>query len=100
MKIRVRVTCAETGEEKYYEKELNDEETTRRREDYKIIKNIAKCRLCGDIIESKSLHDMKKCKCGEIAVDGGKEYLRRLAYNLDNIIELSVWERKVDSNAV
>lgn len=35
-----------------------------------------KCNKCGDIIESKSLHDFVPCKCGAIFVDGGAEYLR------------------------
>ena len=43
----------------------------------KIKINKAKCLLCGDIIESKHVHDYKTCKCGKIAVDGGLEYLRR-----------------------
>lgn len=51
--------------------------------------NKAKCRRCGDIIESKSVHDYVICKCGAIAVDGGKEYLRRSAIDLNDIIELS-----------
>ena len=52
--------------------------------------NKAQCKLCNDIIESYSGHDFKYCKCGEIAVDGGRNYIRRVAGNLNNIIELSV----------
>ena len=44
----------------------------------KIIRNIIKCKHCGDIIESVSEHDFKFCSCGSVAVDGGHEYLRRL----------------------
>lgn len=43
---------------------------------YKIVKNKIKCKKCGDIIESITVHDYKKCKCGAIAVDGGTEYLK------------------------
>lgn len=43
----------------------------------KIIKNRIKCLLCGDIIESKTRHDMKYCSCGNCYVDGGLDYLRR-----------------------
>ena len=32
---------------------------------------------CGDIIESTHRHDFKFCKCGAVAVNGGKDYLRR-----------------------
>lgn len=42
-----------------------------------IIANKIKCNKCGEIIESKSEHDFKFCKCGAVAVDGGLEYLRR-----------------------
>lgn len=43
----------------------------------KIIRNAAGCLLCGDAIESETTHDMKWCRCGNIAVDGGKTYLKR-----------------------
>lgn len=45
---------------------------------YKIIRNAARCRKCNDEIESKHRHDYVSCKCGTIAVDGGKDYLRRV----------------------
>jgi len=51
--------------------------------------NKAQCKLCGEIIESKHIHHYVRCTCGEISVDGGKDYLRRGAKNLGNIIELS-----------
>ena len=38
----------------------------------KIVKNMIKCNLCGDIIESKHRHDYVTCKCGSCSVDGGK----------------------------
>ena len=44
----------------------------------KIKTNKIKCKKCGDIIESTSVHDFKWCSCGTVAVDGGHEYLRRL----------------------
>jgi len=34
------------------------------------------CNKCKDIIESKSVHDFVRCKCGTIFVDGGDEYCR------------------------
>ena len=54
----------------------------------KIIKNKAKCRKCGTIIESKHRHDFVLCKCEAIFVDGGKEYLRR-GGNFEDLEELS-----------
>ena len=38
----------------------------------KIVRNRIKCKKCGEIIESTSRHDFKFCKCGAVAVDGGK----------------------------
>ena len=35
-----------------------------------------KCLKCNDIIESKHVHDFKKCKCGECFIDGGDEHTR------------------------
>ena len=53
-----------------------------------IISNIIKCKKCGDIIESKSTNDYKRCSCGAVAVDGGKDYLKRIGKEKD-YIELS-----------
>ena len=54
----------------------------------KIITNKVKCRKCGDVIESVFTHDLKRCKCGAVEIDGGKEYLRRSAKSIDDFIEL------------
>jgi len=43
----------------------------------KIRINRCKCRKCGTVIESKSVHDWVSCSCGEIFTDGGAEYVRR-----------------------
>lgn len=59
----------------------------------KIIRNSAECLLCGDKIESKHVHDFVACKCGEIFVDGGKEYIRRGAKDLNNIKDTSITEK-------
>lgn len=55
-----------------------------------IIRNAAQCYLCKDVVESFHTHDMDTCRCGEIFVDGGHEYLRRGANDLKNIIDMSV----------
>ena len=34
-----------------------------------------KCLICGDIIESKSVHDLVFCKCESCYTDGGQDYL-------------------------
>ena len=43
----------------------------------RIIRNAIQCRHCGDVIESKSVHDFVTCSCGACSVDGGRGYLRR-----------------------
>lgn len=50
--------------------------------------NKAKCRLCGDIIESFHQYDYVVCSCGEIAVDGGREGMRCIAKNWENFIRV------------
>ncbi len=42
-----------------------------------ILENKIMCLKCNTVIESKTVHDFKWCKCGAVAVDGGKEYLKR-----------------------
>ena len=55
----------------------------------KITKNAIQCKLCGEVIESKHVHDFVQCKCGACAVDGGHEYLRRCFRDKDCYIDLS-----------
>lgn len=42
----------------------------------KLIRNIIRCKKCGDIIESKTRHDYQECSCGAVFVDGGIDYQR------------------------
>jgi hypothetical protein len=49
----------------------------------KIKHNKIRCLKCNDVIESLYGHDFKWCKCRSVAVDGGKEYLRRLGNRED-----------------
>lgn len=44
----------------------------------KIIINGAKCLICQDYVESKNTHSLVSCKCGAMAVDGGKKEKRRI----------------------
>lgn len=61
----------------------------------KIIRNRIRCKHCGDVIESKSVHDYVACSCGECAVDGGLEYLRRTG-GFEDFEELSEFEDVTD----
>lgn len=53
-----------------------------------IIKNKIRCNKCKDEIESTYRWDFKWCKCGSVAVDGGKDYLKRCG-NDEDYTELS-----------
>ena len=55
----------------------------------KIISNKIKCKKCGDVIESKNTNDYKICSCGAVAVDGGKNYLKRIGIE-EEYEELSI----------
>jgi hypothetical protein len=45
-----------------------------------------RCLNCKEVLESKHRHDFKKCSCENHAfVDGGKDYCRIGAMNLDLI---------------
>lgn len=55
-----------------------------------IIRNSAKCLKCGDEIESKHRHDFVQCSCGNVFVDGGKDYLRRGWNEAATILDTSV----------
>ena len=62
----------------------------------KILKNCIQCKRCQNVIESKSMHGFVTCSCGTCSVDGGLEYLRRVANGKENYIELSVTEPVAD----
>lgn len=63
----------------------------------RITKNAIRCRHCGDIIESTSVHDFKWCGCKTVYVDGGHEYLRRgFKDSPDDYEELSEFEGEDD----
>lgn len=59
----------------------------------RLIRNAIKCNHCGEVIESKSVHDFKWCSCETVFVDGGLEYARRGYKNsTDDFEELSEYE--------
>lgn len=55
-----------------------------------ILRNSALCLECNTEIESKHRHDYVSCPCGAIAVDGGKDYLRRACIPGKNIKDTSI----------
>lgn len=52
-----------------------------------ILTNAIRCTKCGTTIESTNRHDFVWCPCKSVAVDGGKDYLRRVGNRED-------WEEK------
>jgi hypothetical protein len=38
--------------------------------------NKIKCKFCNTIIESKHRHDLQRCPCGKVFIDGGYDYKR------------------------
>lgn len=55
----------------------------------RIIRNAARCKNCGVVLESRSRYDYVACICGN-AVDGGREYLGRSG-NPGDLEELSTF---------
>lgn len=58
----------------------------------RLIRNRAKCLLCGDVIESVHTHDFVRCSCGALAVDGGTAYARRVFKDHDSYQDMCVFE--------
>ena len=57
----------------------------------KIKHNKGQCLKCNDIIESRHVHDMVYCSCGDFALDGGQDYIRVLG-NADRYKLLTEYE--------
>jgi hypothetical protein len=52
------------------------------------MRNRAKCKLCEEELESIHRHDWVQCKCGEIYIDGGLDYLRCGAKDWANFLRI------------
>jgi hypothetical protein len=61
----------------------------------RIVRNAIVCVLCKEEIESVHRHDFKWCKCGKVAVDGGKDYRRRCGESFNYIDISDVYEENV-----
>ncbi len=49
----------------------------------KLTRNAVRCLRCGDVIESKTVHEWVRCSCGAVGVDGGLDYRRRTGFESD-----------------
>lgn len=67
----------------------------------KLIYNAVLCHVCGDLVSSRHRHDFRFCYCGNIAVDGGLEYIRRVGNGIthNTYTDLSRWEGDEDGRA-
>lgn len=43
-----------------------------------------RCLNCRTVIQSMHRHDMQSCKCNDVAVDGGSDYMRVLSRDKAN----------------
>ena len=58
-----------------------------------ILINAVTCKKCNTLIVSNHIHDFRWCPCGNVAVDGGKSYLKRAfaeGAEMDSFIEESI----------
>lgn len=55
----------------------------------KIVRNAARCRHCGDLLESRNRLDYQGCTCGKVFVAGGRNCIRRGFDDVDDYDELS-----------
>jgi predicted RNA-binding Zn-ribbon protein involved in translation (DUF1610 family) len=49
-----------------------------------IVRNSARCMSCGVEVVSGHRHDFSTCQCGQVAVDGGSSYLRRVGTDFED----------------
>jgi hypothetical protein len=61
--------------------------------------NRAKCLLCGEIIESKHRHHFVPCHCGNLIVDGGLDYLKRIFNKMDSWVDMSETSRTAEGQS-
>lgn len=55
----------------------------------KIKVNAVYCTLCQTYVRSHTRHDFRWCQCGNVAVDGGRDYLKRVFKDKDGFEERS-----------
>ena len=59
----------------------------------RIIRNAFRCKKCGQIVESKRIHDFVTCKCGN-STDGGHDYIMRSG-NWQDMEDLSEYDDNI-----
>jgi hypothetical protein len=63
-----------------------------------LMRNAAHCLVCDTIVESRTRHDFRSCKCGNVSVDGGTWYARRLGGEKGEVTQIiEEWPWVVDN---
>lgn len=57
-----------------------------------------KCLICGDIIESKSVHDLVSCKCEACYIDGGSDYSHIGAKDFSKVVKVKDESNEIELN--
>lgn len=64
------------------------------------MRNRAKCKKCGDVLESFHRHDYVTCSCGQISIDGGQDCFRANAFDWTNFLRLDDQDREIPVKVV
>jgi hypothetical protein len=65
------------------------------------MRNRAKCKLCGSVIESFHQHDYVICQCGEIAISGGEiEFIASSHNDYKNFLRVDDLDNEIIVNAI
>lgn len=59
------------------------------------MRNRAKCKLCGSILESFHRNDYVTCQCGEISIEGGQDYFKCAARDWNNFLRLDDLDNEI-----
>lgn len=60
------------------------------------MRNRAKCKLCGDTIESYANDDTIECSCGEITISGGNNKLITWAKDYANFLRIDDLDNEIE----
>ena len=85
--------------EHYWQYGEQDKATRRKYHTGDILENAAECGKCGDYIRSNNRHDYKSCSCGNISVDGGSWYARRV-FTAPNYRDIIVMYKDADNENI
>lgn len=56
----------------------------------------AKCKLCNDIIYSRTRHDYRTCSCGNLSIDGGQQDYIKIDFASNNPDDFEFLDLELD----